>query len=68
MDAFRNTPVKHLYKKDLHQVLSYDGGNRAERRQKGYVARHDGKVVAGLAVLKLCGKFFHAHLVAFTGP
>lgn len=66
MDAFRNTPVKHLYKKDYikyYRTMAAIAPNDV----KSYVARHDGKIVAGLAVLNYAGNS-SAHLVAFTGP
>ena len=64
MEAFRNTPVKHLYKKDYikyYRTMAAIAPNDV----KSYAARHDGKIVAGLAVLNYGGNS-SAHLVAFT--
>lgn len=66
MEAFRSTPVKHLYKKDYikyYRTMAAIAPNDV----RSYVVRHDGKIVAGLAVLDYAGNS-SAHLVAFTSP
>lgn len=66
MEAFRSTQVKHLYKSDYikyYRTMAAIAPNDV----KSYVARHAGKIVAGLAVLNYGGNST-AHLVAFTGP
>lgn len=66
VEAFRSTPVKHLYKKDYvkyYRTMSAIAPNDV----KSYVVKHEGEIVAGLAVLNYAGNS-SVHLVAFTDP
>lgn len=66
MEAFRSTPVRHLYKKDYIKYYRTMAAI-AHGDIRSYVVRHDGKTVAGLAVLDYAGNS-SVHLVAFTAP
>lgn len=66
MEAFRATPVTHSYKKDYIKYFRTMAAI-APNDVSAYVARHEGKIVAGLAVLNYCSNS-SVHLVAFTGP
>lgn len=66
MEAFRSTPVRHLYKRDYIKYYRTMAAIAPES-VKSYVVRHGGKIVAGLAVLDYAGNS-SVHLVAFTNP